>query len=145
MGQLAKILLIEDNEGDAELTIEALENKIIKSNIKVIDNGEDALNYLKLEGKYQGEDLPDLILLDLNLPKVDGREILYFIKNTHDLKKIPVVMLTTSSLQSDIEYAYNNHANCYVVKSGNLSEFNESINSLERFWINSVTYPKNEK
>lgn len=133
-----RILLIEDNEGDAELTIEALKHNAISSEIKVINNGEDALKFLKLES----EKLPDLILLDLNLPKVDGKEVLHFVKNDDALKGIPVVMLTTSSLQKDITYSYNNNANCYIVKPGNLKDFMTTINSIERFWINCVTYPK---
>ena len=141
MKNLPRILLVEDNDGDAELTIEALENNALKTDIIVIDNGEDAMKFLKHEGKYLNETLPDLILLDLNLPKIDGREVLHFVKNNSALKRIPVVMLTTSSLQSDIDYSYNNHANCYIVKAGNLAEFNASINSLERFWIHCVTYP----
>lgn len=141
MKNLPKILLVEDNDGDAELTIQALESNRVKSEIMVINNGEEALRYLNLEGKYFGQSLPDLILLDLNLPKVDGREVLHFLKNKDGLKKIPVVMLTTSSSQADINYSYNNHANCYIVKSGTLSEFNKAISSLERFWIQCVTYP----
>lgn len=141
MKHIPRILLVEDNEGDAELTMEAFESNLVKSDIMVIDNGEEAINYLKLQGRFLDETLPDLILLDLNLPKIDGREVLHFIKNNNALKHIPVVMLTTSSLQSDIAYSYNNHANCYIVKSGNLEEFNDSINSLEKFWIHCVTYP----
>ena len=141
MKTLPKILLVEDNDGDAELTIEALVSNTVKSNIMVIDNGEEAIKFLQQQGKYINETLPDLILLDLNLPKIDGREVLHFVKNNDALKRIPVVMLTTSSLQADIEYSYNNHANCYIVKSGNLSEFNAAINSLEKFWIHCVTYP----
>lgn len=140
MKNIPRILLVEDNEGDAVLTMEALENNVVKSDIMVIDNGEEAIRYLKLQGKYVNESLPDLILLDLNLPKIDGREVLHFVKNNDVLKSIPVVMLTTSSLQTDIAYSYNNHANCYIVKSSNLSEFNDSINSLEKFWIQCVTY-----
>ena len=142
MNNLPRILLVEDNDGDAVLTIEALENNPIKSDILLIDNGEDAMKFLKQQGKYVNETLPDLILLDLNLPKIDGSEVLHFVKNNDALKKIPVVMLTTSSSQTDIEYSYNNHANCYIVKSGNLSEFNAAIHSLERFWMHCVTYPK---
>ncbi|MDB5223074.1 MAG: response regulator receiver protein [Chitinophagaceae bacterium] len=137
------LLLVEDNEGDAELTIEALKNNDIRSEIKVIKNGEEALQFLKLEGDYAHETLPDLILLDINLPKIDGKEVLHFVKNDEVLKKIPVVILTTSSLQKDIAYSYNNHANCYIVKPGNLKDFTTAINSIERFWIQCVTYPKN--
>ena len=137
-----KILIVEDNEGDAELIIEALQINSIKSEVKVINNGEEALHFLKHEGEYLDERLPDLILLDVNLPKVDGKEVLLFVKNDSELKRIPVVMLTTSSLQKDIAYSYDNHANCYIVKPGNLKEFIAAINSIEKFWTQCVTYPK---
>jgi len=138
---LPTILLIEDNEGDAVLTTKALEGTASSCNVIVLDNGEEAINYLEITVKERKQKLPDLILLDLNLPKVDGREVLQFIKQRDLLKKIPVVMLTTSSLQADIDYAYNNHANCYIVKSGNLTEFNGKISSLQQFWMHCVTYP----
>jgi CheY-like chemotaxis protein len=139
---MPRILLIEDNEGDAELITEALKNNANSAEIKVINNGEDALRFLKSEVDDVHETLPDLILLDLNLPKVDGKEVLHFIKNNDSLKGIPVVMLTTSSLQKDISYSYNNHANCYIVKPGNLKDFMTAIHSIEGFWIECVTYPK---
>jgi len=137
----AKILLIEDNEGDAELIIEALRSHTLVPEIQVIDNGEDAIRFLKLKDEYVNAVLPDLILLDVNLPKVDGKEILHFVKTDDSLKRIPVVMLTTSSLQKDIIFSYDNHANCYIVKPGNLKEFIGAINSIERFWTKCVTYP----
>ena len=140
MKKLPKILLIEDNEGDAELVKEALGNRQLKSEILVIDDGEEAINFLNGSGKYKGEAPPNLIVLDVNLPKVDGKEILMFVKNNPNLKKIPVVIFTTSSLQSDIDFAYSNHANCYIVKSGDLSEFKKVISALEDFWVHSVTY-----
>lgn len=132
--------MVEDNEGDAELVIEAFGNRGSQCDIIVIDDGEEALRYLSGDGKFKDEDLPDLILLDINLPKIDGKEILVFIKNSEPIKHIPVVMLTTSSLQSDINFAYKNHANCYIVKSGNLAEFNTIMEALEIFWMTSVTY-----
>lgn len=137
-----KILLVEDNEGDAELIIEALQTHSVMPQIQVINNGEDALHFLRHIGAYLDETLPDLILLDVNLPKVDGKEVLHYVKNDIELKRIPVVMLTTSSLQKDIAYSYDNHANCYIVKPGTLNEFMLAINSIERFWTKCVTYPK---
>jgi CheY-like chemotaxis protein len=137
MKKHVKILLIEDNEGDAELIIEALKSHTVTLEIMVINNGDDALDYLKACEKT----LPDLVLLDINLPKMDGKEVLHFIKNDDGLKKIPVIMLTSSSLQKDINYSYNNHANCYIVKSSNLKDLVAYINSIEKFWINCVTYP----
>ena len=145
MDEPPKILLIEDNEGDAELTIEALKNNELKAEINVITNGEEALRFLKLEGSDPDSRLPDLILLDINLPKVDGKEVLSFVKSDDNLKAIPVVMLTSSALEKDITYSYEHHANCYVVKPGNLKEFINIINSVVRFWIKCVTYPKRNK
>ena len=136
MKEKINILLIEDNEGDAELILEAFSSSSNSLNISVIDNGEDALLSLKCKEGI----LPDLILLDINLPKIDGREVLHFVKNDDELKKIPVVMLTTSNLQKDIEYSYNNYANCYIVKPGNLPDFITTIKSIEKFWLNCVTY-----
>ena len=136
MKKKINILLIEDNEGDAELILEAFSSSSNSLNISVIDNGEDALLSLKCKEGI----LPDLILLDINLPKVDGREVLHFVKNDDELKKIPVVMLSTSSLQKDIDYSYSNDANCYIVKPGNLNDFINIIKSIEKFWINCVTY-----
>jgi chemotaxis family two-component system response regulator Rcp1 len=140
MKDLPKILLVEDNEGDAVLVFEALQNAEVKAQLVVVDDGEEAIQYLSRDGKYKGESLPDLILLDLNLPKVDGKGVLVFVKTNHELRRIPVVMLTTSSLQTDIDFAYDNHVNCYIVKSGNLTEFYKIIHSLEHFWVNTVTY-----
>jgi CheY-like chemotaxis protein len=138
---LPTILLVEDNEGDAVLTLQALAGNATECDVIVLDDGEQAINYLEKAVQEQKKKLPDLILLDLNLPKIDGREVLQFIKGRDLLKKIPVVMLTTSSLQTDINYAYNNHANCYIVKSGNLTEFNGKISSLQQFWMHCVTFP----
>lgn len=128
--------MIEDNEGDVELIREALSCHSPGLEISVIDNGEDALLSLKCEEKI----LPDLILLDINLPKVDGREVLHFVKNDAELKKIPVVMLSSSSLQKDIDYCYNNYANCYIVKPVDLADFMNTIELIEKFWLNCVTY-----
>jgi CheY-like chemotaxis protein len=145
MNDQPKILLIEDNEGDAELTIEALKSNELNAEINVITNGEEALKFLKLEDNHTNGNLPDLILLDINLPKVDGKEVLDYVKNDDTLKTIPVVILTSSALQKDISYSYEHHANCYVVKPGNLKEFMNMINAVVRFWIKCVTYPKKNK
>ena len=142
MNKKPQILLIEDNEGDAELTIEALKSNEINADINVLTNGEEALKFLKVKGEEPDNHLPDLILLDINLPKVDGKEVLKFVKSDDKLKAIPVVMLTSSALQTDISYAYKHHANCYIVKPGNLKEFMSVINYVVRFWIKCVTYPK---
>lgn len=136
-----KVLLIEDNEGDVELITEAFKTNNLNSEITAVDNGEEAISYLNSIEKDGIENRPNLILLDINLPKIDGKEVLHFIKTNDKLKTIPVVMLTTSSLQNDILYAYNNQANCYIVKPANFKEFINTIRALETFWLNCVTYP----
>jgi chemotaxis family two-component system response regulator Rcp1 len=135
-----KVLLIEDNEGDVELITEAFKSNNLNSEITVMDNGEEAIFYLSSINKHL-ENRPNLILLDINLPKVDGKEVLHYIKTNDKLKMIPVVMLTTSSLQNDIFYAYSNQANCYIVKPANFKEFINTIRALETFWLDCVTYP----
>ena len=136
-----KILLIEDNEGDVELITEAFKNNNLNSEITVVNNGEEAIIYLHSAEEDKLENYPNLILLDINLPKIDGKEVLHYIKTNDKLKMIPVVMLTTSSLQNDILYAYSNQANCYIVKPANFKEFINTIRSLETFWLDCVTYP----
>jgi len=117
------ILLVEDNPGDILLTMEALKESKIHNNIDVVKDGIEALAFLKREGKYINKSRPDLILLDLNLPKKDGREVLEEIKSDKHLKKIPVVVLTTSEAEQDILKAYNLHANCYITKPVDLEQF----------------------
>ena len=136
-----RIMVVEDNEGDAFLITHALETDDYPCDIQVVDDGEDALRLLQQNQEFAGEILPDLIILDINLPKVDGKEVLYSVKSNHDLKHIPVVILTTSSLENDIAYSYENHANCYVVKQGTLAEFISAINGIKKFWTQCVTYP----
>lgn len=136
-----RILLIEDNQGDAELTREVFKNHAANTQMHVLNNGEEALQSLKQKGEFENELRPHLILLDINLPKVDGKEVLRFIKNDDELKCIPVVIFSTSSLEEDINYAYRHHANCYMVKPANLKDFNLTIKAIYNFWINSVTYP----
>ena len=137
-----KVLLIEDNQGDAELVMEAFNSDKVKSELVIIDSGEEAMRFLKNQRERKEDVPPHLIILDLNLPKIDGKEILHFIKNDNVLKTIPVIVFTTSSLQKDISYSYNNHANCYIVKPGNLKDFISTITAIEAFWLNCVTYPK---
>ena len=136
------VLIIEDNEGDIELIKEAFINPAIKKHIKICTNGEEAINFLKITETASDENKPNLILMDINLPKIDGKEVLNFIKGNAKLKMIPVVMLTSSRLAKDIYYAYENHANSYIVKPSNLKDFTEVIRCIEMFWINCVTYPK---
>ena len=141
MNKQPGILLVEDNEGDVELIIEAFKNHKVNLDISVVNNGEEAIAYLGLKTTQPIEQRPTLILLDINLPGVDGKEVLHYIKTNDKLKMIPVVMLTTSSLQNDILYSYSNQANCYIVKPANFKEFINTIRSLETFWLDCVTYP----
>lgn len=136
-----EILLVEDNEGDIRLTIEAFKEAKIRNLIKVVRDGEEALHYLRREGKFSEVQLPDIILLDINLPKIDGKEVLNAIKNDPILRVIPVIMLTTSSADSDIQESYANHANCYVLKPVDLNKFMDVIRSIEEYWISIVKLP----
>ena len=136
------ILLVEDNEGDVVLTLEALKEAKLTNRISVVRDGEEALSFLYKQGKYEIAEAPQLILLDINLPKIDGKEVLAKVKNDPDLKKIPVVILTTSSSEKDILEAYNNHANCYITKPVDLEKFIDVIHTVEDFWISIVQLPK---
>ena len=133
------ILLIEDNEGDILLTTEALEESKIINQITVIRDGKKAIDYfesLNTDGHF-----PDLVLLDINLPKKSGHEVLLFIKTHPDFKQIPVIMLTTSSAEKDILTAYNNHVNCYITKPIEVADFMKAVTKIEDFWINIVSIP----
>ena len=136
-----EILLVEDNPGDARLTLEAFKEGKVLNNIKVIGDGVEALAYLRRQGQYAGSIQPDLILLDLNLPKKDGREVLAEIKSDERLKKIPVVVLTTSAAEEDVVRAYGSHANCYITKPVELDNFLRVIQSIESFWLSLVKFP----
>lgn len=136
-----EILLVEDNEGDIRLTIEAFTEAKIRNQIRVVRDGEQALAYLKKETPYTNVLTPDIILLDINLPKIDGKEVLHVMKNDLLLKSIPVIMLTTSSADSDVQESYANHANSYVIKPVDLNKFMEVIRSIEEYWISIVKLP----
>ena len=136
-----KILLVEDNDGDIVLTLEALYDARLKNEVQVIKDGAAAISFLSQAAK---EDLPDLILLDINLPKIDGKEVLHYIKGSSSLKRIPVVMLTTSSSQTDILDSYNGHANCYITKPVDLNKFFDLVKLIEDFWITIVKLPGKE-
>ena len=137
------ILLIEDNEGDIVLTIEALKEAKINNTIDVVRDGEKAMQFLKKEGEFAGAATPDLVLLDINLPKLDGKEVLAKIKNDEVLKVIPVVMLTTSDSEKDIFESYHNHVNCYITKPVGFQSFIDVIHTIKDFWISIVQLPKN--
>jgi two-component system, chemotaxis family, response regulator Rcp1 len=139
--QDVEILLVEDNPGDIRLTQEALKDSKIRNNLSVVRDGEEALAFLRREGNFARVPRPDLVLLDLNLPRVDGREVLEVIKTDDSLKRIPVVVLTTSDDEKDILASYNLHANCYITKPVDLNRFVEIVKSIEGFWFQIVKLP----
>ena len=135
------ILLVEDNPADVRLTTETLKSEKIFSNLHVVTDGEEALQFLRREGKFKKAIRPDLILLDLNHPKIDGREVLKEIKNDDDLKAIPVVVLTVSKAESDVIKSYDLHANCYITKPVDLGQFAKVAKSVQEFWLTIVKLP----
>lgn len=137
------ILLVEDNEGDIVLAKEALKEAKLKNRITVVTDGEQALHYLFRENGFHDAVQPDLILLDMNLPKVNGLEVLAKVKSDPVLKVIPVVMLTTSTSETHVMAAYKNYVNCYINKPINLDEFITVIRIIESFWLNTVKLPAN--
>jgi two-component system, chemotaxis family, response regulator Rcp1 len=136
-----EILLVEDNPGDVRLTLEAFKGGRVLNNFTVMNDGVEALAYLRKQGEYAKSVVPDLILLDLNLPKRDGREVLAEIKADKNLRKIPVVVLTTSAAEEDIARAYGAHANCYITKPVDLDQFLRVVQSIESFWLSLVKLP----
>lgn len=136
-----EILLVEDNPGDVRLTREALKEGKIRNNLNVVGDGVEALRYLRREGPYAESTRPDLILLDLNLPRMDGREVLEAVKADPSLRLIPVVVLTSSAAEQDIVRAYDLHANCYVSKPVDLDQFIHVVKSIEDFWFSIVKLP----
>lgn len=135
------IFLVEDNKADIRLIQEALKNSSIPHKVVTVRDGMDAMAYLRQEGEYANSPRPDLILLDLNLPKKDGREVLAEIKNDPQLKRIPVVVLTTSHNEDDIFHSYDLNVNCYITKSRNLSQLFQIVKGIEDFWLSTVTLP----
>ena len=140
-----EILLVEDNPGDVRLTMEALKEAKVINNLTVLKDGEEALTYLRRQGPYVQAKRPHLILLDLNLPRKDGREVLAQIKADEALKRIPVVVLTTSQDEQDVLRSYNLHANCYITKPVDLDQFITVVRTIEDFWLGIVVLPVNEK
>ncbi|MCM4158748.1 response regulator [Antarcticibacterium flavum] len=137
-----EILLVEDNEGDILLTTEALNDSEIATNISVVKDGLEALNYLQKKDKYSNARSPQLVLLDINLPKVNGFEVLREIKSSEDLKHIPVVILSTSSSEEDIHKCYSNYATCFITKPLSADSFSEVISSVQNFFNSVVQLPK---
>ena len=142
--EVVEILLVEDNPGDVRLTQEVLKDGKVRNNMSVVMDGVDAISFLQQTGEYAGAPRPDIILLDLNLPKKDGREVLAEIKADPDLKNIPIVVLTTSSAEQDIFRSYDLHANCYITKPVDLDQFIRVIRSIEDFWLTIVKLPRGE-
>jgi chemotaxis family two-component system response regulator Rcp1 len=141
MGRPVELLLVEDNPGDVELTREALEEARVRNRLSVVGDGVEALAFLRREGPYAGAPRPDLVMLDLNLPRKDGREVLAEIKQDPELRRIPVVVLTTSEAEKDVLGAYELHANAYIVKPVDLDQFLGVVRSVEGFWLAVVRLP----
>ena len=139
--RLIHILLVEDNEGDILLTREAFEDAKILVKLSVVKDGKEAIDFLSKQNNYKNAELPELILLDVNLPKKNGHEVLKYIKGTDVLKQIPVIMLTTSSSQTDIDLSYKNYVNCYITKPVEANDFLRVVTSIEDFWVSIVTLP----
>ena len=140
-GRVIEILLVEDNPGDVRLTREALREGKVLNNLNVATDGHEAMEFLHREGEFGDVPRPDLILLDLNLPKKDGREILAEIKADESLKRIPIVVLTTSQAEKDVIQSYNLGVNCYITKPVDLDQFIYVVKSIEEFWLTVVTLP----
>jgi len=144
-GKPAEILLVEDNPGDVRLTQEAFKEGRVLNKLHVTRDGVEAMEFLRQKGNYAKVPRPDLILLDLNLPKKDGREVLAEIKTDKDLKRIPVVILTVSQAEEDVLKSYNLNANCYIIKPIDLEQFIRAVKLIEDFWLTIVTLPPNGK
>jgi CheY-like chemotaxis protein len=139
--ELVQILLVEDNPGDVRLTREALKEAKFRNKVEVVGDGVEALAYLRQQGQYSGAMRPHLIMLDLNLPRMDGREVLAAIKKDADLRRIPVVVLSSSEAESDIARAYELHANAYVTKPVDIDHFLQVVKAIEEFWVEIVKLP----
>jgi CheY-like chemotaxis protein len=137
-----EILLVEDSPSDAALTIEALEAGKVANKLTLVEDGAEAMDFLRRRGKYAKATRPDLIMLDLNLPRKDGREVLVEIKNDPDLKIIPIIVLTTSHSDKDILQSYQLNANCYITKPVDFTQFIDVVKSIEKFWLTVVTLPQ---
>lgn len=143
IGKPIEVLLVEDNPGDVRLTQEAFKEGRVQNQLNVVEDGEKALSYLRQEGEYADMHRPDLILLDLNMPKKDGRQVLKEIKEDDNLKRIPVVILTTSEAEEDILRTYDYHANCFITKPVDLHQFLNVVKFIEDFWLTIVKLPAN--
>lgn len=142
VGRPAEVLLVEDSPGDVRLTREALKEGKVRNNLSVVSDGVEAMAFLRREGKYADAPRPDIVLLDLNMPRKDGREVLAEMKSDELLKRIPVVVLTTSEAEQDILRTYDLHANCYLTKPVDLEQFISIVKSVEDFWLTIVQLPR---
>lgn len=142
--RLAEILLVEDNEGDIELTREAFEDAKLRNNLHIAEDGDRALDFLFKRNGHESAPTPDIILLDLNLPKTNGREVLEKIKSDEQLKAIPTIVLTSSQADRDVVESYALHANCYIVKPVDAIKFMEVVQQVENFWVDVVCLPPKE-
>ncbi len=140
-GKVVDILLVEDNPGDVRLAQEALKESKVRNKLFVVEDGVEAMEFLHRQGKYTGVSRPDLIFLDLNLPRKSGREVLAEIKTDENLKRIPVVVLTVSKAEEDIVRCYDQHANCYIPKPLDFNQFMEVTKCIEEFWLTIVKLP----
>jgi len=140
--QKVQILMVEDNSDDVDLTIEALKDAKVCNQMQVVEDGVEAMAFLRREGKYINAPRPDIILLDLNLPRKDGREVLAEVKGDKDLRRIPIVILTTSQAEEDVMRAYDLHVNCYITKPVDFDQFSKVVKSIEEFWFSVVKLPK---
>lgn len=141
MSNIRNILLVEDSPGDARLTKEAFKDGVLSTNIYVVEDGSEALSFLRNEGIYHDAPRPDLILLDLNLPKIDGRQVLTEVKNDPLLQSIPIIVLSTSQSPSDISFCYRSHGNCFISKPVEIDRFSDIVHLIESFWLNAVCLP----
>ena len=140
-----EVLLVEDDPGDVLMTREAFEEHKVRNNLSVVSDGADALAFVRREGEFSGAPRPDLILLDLNLPKRDGREVLSEIKSDPDLREIPIVVLTTSSAEDDILSSYRLHANAYVTKPVDFERFIAAVKQIDDFFVSLVKLPRGQR
>lgn len=141
-GKPKNLLLVEDNPADIRLTQEALKEGQVPVQLSVVTDGVEAVDFLHRTGAYKDAPRPDLILLDLNLPRKNGREVLFEIKNDPDLKRIPVLVMTTSKAQQDVARAYSLNANCYITKPMDLQKFMDIVRSIEDFWLEKASLPE---
>jgi CheY-like chemotaxis protein len=139
--RLAEVLLVEDNPGDIRLTREAFANSQVVGHLEVVNDGEEAMRYLNRTGRYAAARIPDVVLLDLNLPKKDGHEVLAEMRADPNLRLVPVIVLTTSDAAADVAKSYELHANCYVRKPLDYAAFVETLRRIEQYWLRTVTLP----